>query len=1175
MLSKILCSAMAALTVISAMAFADDTELYLINTSTVSGKRPQILFIFDNSGSMSTEDENVTSSYCSPESNTAGECTYPDGFEEYAAGYSGYINDKGTYWNAGGIDNTTLAPIPDDPTESRRFYDDNNNCSAAAALLLTKGRYTGFLREFKSSGNTGTWSPLAENEGFNQNQVVDCYQDIIDNNADNPGRKKQGNTYTDYPDGFPVNTTDMYDAAIDTDMKNLFASGSPVTLYTAHYLVWYEWVTQTEEGQNSGSSGTRLDAAKAALANALEGLSDSSTAIDAGLAVFNLNYPEENFADGGRIVFDLQEMNETNQSSLISLINGMPAQTNTPLCETLYEAYQYFSGGALTFGDDDANPNGKDKIDDYVINSPASILNTGNYTTPFKKCADTAYIVYITDGAPTLDHSADTFIQSLTGSAKNSGDYTNFTYSNEVGDDETSYLPALASYMANNDLVEGVTDVNGVDHKQNVRLFTIGFSDGADAAAALLEEAAFRAGSPRVNGVSKGYFRAYNDVELAAAINEVLKSIFSIDSSFTSPSIASNNFDKTQTYNSAYFSMFLPGQGPRWSGNLKKLKVNSAGEIVGPGGTATAIDSNGNISASTCTYWNTCSASSIDGNKVNSGGVLPHIRSSLTNRNILTLNSGSLIDIDSSSFASSNAEDLQWLYGVDIDDDDSDGSTTEAREDVMGDPLHSKPLAINFGDKPNENGTESLDVRILVGTNQGLVHMFKDSDTGSDDFTVGSVSETWAFIPDELLGNVSILRQNNPTGSHDVYGMDLSPIVYTETDSDGKVDKAWLYMGMRRGGSSYYALDITDPDSPAFKWKIDSDTTGFEDLGQTWSEPIVTFIPGIDTPVLIFGGGMASSDGSGEVVYIADADTGAFIQKFTSTGMGSVPNKIATLDSNNDGITDRLYATDNIGNVWRIDIPSVTKTTWSIFKFAAISASAAPNNRMFFAEPTVAQTQFNNIDDNGTTISYQVVPYDAVTVGSGNRTNPLGTTTDDMFYVFQDRNVVTKTFTSADAPAPLTVADLYNVTSAAPSSQSDNIAFGGKRGWYYNFQSTGEKSLSASLIFDGKVYFTSFVPPINQDIDLDAGVCGFSGEGRLYVFDLHKGTRTYSEPYFEIGERVPDTPQIVIPKPEDGEEAEAYIIGVGKGECENGECKGTVALGSGLSTNRIYYHINE
>ncbi|MEH6464589.1 MAG: PilC/PilY family type IV pilus protein [Shewanella psychromarinicola] len=1178
MFNKLLCSAVMALVVISGGTYGDDTELYLTNTQTIDGKRPQVLFIFDNSGSMSTEDANTSSDYCSEAESALGTCSYDPDFATYLAGYSGYINGKGIYWNAGGIDNTSLAPTPDNPNDSRRFYAENNNCKAAVDVLNSKGRYTGFLREFKGSGNSGSWSPLAENNGFNQGQVVDCQQDFITPSDANPGSKKQGNTTTPYDNGYPINSKAMYSVSIDTATKNLFDTGAPVTLYSAHYLVWYKWMTTTTEGQESGTVGTRLESAKKAVSTAFDELSDSAIEIDAGLAVFNLNYVNEGDADGGRIVRGLQQMTTANKASFISLLNGMPAKTNTPLCETLFEAHQYLSGGAVTFGNKDSNAQGQYKIDNYVPNSPPSILSSGNYTTPFKKCSDTAYIVYITDGAPTLDQSANSAIESLTASAQNSADYSPFTFANADGNDEISYLPALAAYMANNDLVKGVKDTNGTDHLQNARLFTIGFSEGADAAAALLEEAAYRAGSPRVEGVSTGYQQADTDVALAAAITEALKSIFSIDASFTSPSIASNNFDKTQTYNSAYFAMFLPGQGPRWSGNLKKLKVNSNGEIVSPGGNTKAIDDNGNIAATTCTYWNTCSANNTDGNKVNSGGVLPYLRTTLKNRAIKTITDAGLININSSDFVTNySQETLDWLYGVDVTDDDKDGSFTDAREDVMGDPLHSKPLAINFGEKPNDDGTENLDVRVIVGTNQGLVHMFKDSDSGSNDFSVGTVSETWAIIPSELWSNVPVLEQNNPTGVHSVYGMDLSPVAYTETDANGSVNKAWLYLGMRRGGASYYALDITSPDSPSYMWSIKSGSSGYEKLGQTWSEPVVTFIPGVDDPVLIFGGGMASASyGSGEAIYIVNAENGGEPLKiFTDVNMSSIATKVAVLDSNNDGVTDRIYATDIGGNVWRMDMPSADKSSWSIFKFAAIGGTS-PDNRMFFAEATVAQTQFNNIDKStGGVVSYQTIPYDAVTVGSGNRTNPLGTQTNDMFFVFQDRNVVTKTFSGTDVPSALQLTDLYNVTSAAPSSQDDNISFSGKRGWYYDFPSVGEKSLSSSLIFDGKVYFTSFVPPTNQDIDRELGVCGFSGQGRLYPFDLHKGTRSYSDVYYDVGDSIPDTPQIVVPKPEDGKEATAYIIGVGKGECENGECKGTVALGLGLTTNKIYYHIDE
>ncbi len=299
------------------------------------------------------------------------------------------------------------------------------------------------------------------------------------------------------------------------------------------------------------------------------------------------------------------------------------------------------------------------------------------------------------------------------------------------------------------------------------------------------------------------------------------------------------------------------------------------------------------------------------------------------------------------------SDTVKWLYGYDVDGDNPGGSVTDYRSDIMGDPLHSKPLALNFGTKA------SPDIRIVLGTNQGLVHMFKD--TGDE------VEESWAFIPTELLSNVPVLKQNVANGGHYIYGMDGSPVSYTETDSSGRVNKAWVFMGMRRGGSSYYALDVTSPDSPSVKWIITPDSSGFEELGQSWSEPIVTTIPGHTGPVLIFGGGYDASlydadtvpstaATSGKALYIVDADSGALVHAFTDTGVSgtkmdglidSIPNSVAILDSNNDGDTDRIYATDVGGHVWRIDLADSIRSTWSAYKFADLGGSTAINDRRF------------------------------------------------------------------------------------------------------------------------------------------------------------------------------------------------------------------------------------
>ncbi|QUN04911.1 type IV pilin biogenesis protein [Shewanella yunxiaonensis] len=1177
---------------LSAFSYADDTELYQIDAS-VSGHRPQVLIIFDNSGSMSTEEENAVNKFCG-DSVTDGStlATSCAAFDKYLETYKDtYTTADAIYWNAGGIDNSVSSTTPNDPNDARRFEQSINNCGTARKALLEKGRWTGYLIQNSTKKSDLNWSAVNNDNGLNtSNVIVDCVEDI--ENDDTTDYVSTGSS-TPYS-GYPANVTGHYSKTNKPDATTLIADtgATLVTLYSYRYLAWYTWVTTTDEGQNSGTTETRLDVAKEAITSALGELGDK---VDAGLAVFNLDYPNEGDRDGGRIVYPITHMTSANQSSLISLIDGMPAQTNTPLCETLYEAYQYFSGGPVVFGNKDTKFTGTENndnlIQDYTPNDPPNVFGDGPYTSPFKKCQETAYIIYITDGAPTLDKSADGLIKTLTSGADGAGLYTEYTYTNtETNKEEQSYLPALASYMYNNDLVSDVVDQNGTDHKQNVQTFTIGFSAGADAAAALLNETAIRGGNlaqedDSGNLVSKGYYKATTDLDLSAAIVNALKSILTKSSTYTSPSIATNNFDKTQTLNSAYYAMFLPDDsgGPRWSGNLKKLKVSSSGVLYAQDSSVSAINDDGNIRDDVCTFWSDCSAGK-DGNSVKMGGAIQSLMANYQSRNIITNTAANnamqkLNAIDTSLIDSSGnytdtylANTIKWLYGYDVDDDDGDGDTSEPRKDIMGDPLHSKPLAIDFGTDGAPN------VKIILGTNQGLVHMFTDNDSAN------TISEDWAFIPKELLPNLIILRKNySDGGAHGVYGMDLSPVSYVESyNTNGSINNAIVYMGMRRGGTSYYALNVTASGDPSLRWKIDSNSTGFEDMGDSWSEPTVTEIPGyvdskgINKPVLIFGGGMDSSDGTGQEIYIADALTGEHIYTFsTSDGtasVNSVVTKVAALDSNNDGITDRLYASDIAGNVWRMDMPSTDTSTWGIYKFASLDGGSG---RMFFAEPTVAQTQFSNIitttTSTGTVTTAQTIPYDAVTLGSGNRTHPLDTDTQDMYFMLQDRNVVTQNFTST--PSTITISDLVDVSSSAISASTDMSS---SKGWYYDYTDTGEKTLSASLIYNGKVYFTSYIPPVSGILNYDTGVCDSgTGQARLYVFDLHRGTRSYSSTYYDIGTTIPDTPQIVVPDPGKGNVSQAYIIGVGKGECTNGTCTGTINLGSGLTTNRIYYHINE
>ncbi|GIU45846.1 type IV pili system adhesin PilY [Shewanella sairae] len=1150
------------------MTFGDDTELYVFGSTARSDSRPQVLIIFDNSGSMGT-DENTDTFYSRGDENLKGSTKL--------------YYSKGTGVPELSSPNFLLNKI--------------NGCKRSKTYLKDYGFFTGFIREYSFVGENGSWSELPDSLASTITHT-DCFEDFDDSSnityknansideglpVDSLGTSASPIPYTLVSNS---STALEQEAALDKALLTNFGIGKSVTFYTEKYVSWYH-------SSKSKQDISRLEIAQRVIEDTIV----TTPSVDFGLAVFNYNNGSSD--DGGRIISGIKRLNTTEKKALITTVGNLNAETWTPLCETLYEAYRYFAGKSPHFALEAGGA------------SPArdtSIEKNGNYTSPFvgNQCSDRAYVVYITDGAPTRDSAADTTVSGMTG----------YDSDNKV---DGSNLPALASIM-------NTEDINtSVDGEQFVTTFTIGFSDGALSAEPILKKAAELGGGK--------YFAASDASELQSALSNVFSQILEINSSFTSPSIASNNFDRTQTFDSAYYAMFLPSKGARWIGNIKKFKVTGSGDIVDKNGVL-AIDDEGNLKSSACSYWtpnSVCASASGggDGNDVRSGGAALAIKD--TTSRVLYGNFGSGGALK--SFTKENAQNMagsetllagfmgvdksqledtfSWASGKDVDDDNNNSNTTEQREDIFGDPLHSKPLALNFGSQ------SSPDIRVLIGTNHGFLHMLKDLGD--------SVEETWAFMPYELLPNIAELKANIPTGVHSVYGLDSSPVAYTEESADGGIDKAWVFIGMRRGGKSYYALDITNPDSPTFMWKIDPSSTGMGELGQTWAEPVVTKIPGWPIgntdpssakPVIIFGAGyepsnkdpasVGTNDSQGRGVFIVDAETGNLVHAFGAGGAGSltslpgivdsIPNSVAVLDSDGDSLTDRLYATDTGGNVWRMDLPSGSPSSsaspWTGYKFASLGGNTTSNDRRFFAEPVVAQTVFTNISEvsvtvdgnTTTTTTYQNVPYDAVTIGSGHRPHPSDLGRTDMFYVLQDRNVITRSFGAGAYPVPdtLLLADLYNVTSAPPSTEEENITFGGKRGWYYTFGSTGEKSLAASTIIEGRVFFTSYVPSGSSS----ASQCLVSGMGRLYGFDLHKGTRSYTHEYIEIGERVPDTPDLVIP-PNGSDDSYMYLIGIGKAgddmvkvpdpdgnndSCLPGDNK---CVGGSLGVNRIYYHINE
>lgn len=948
---------------------------------------------------------------------------------------------------------------------------------------------------------------------------------------------------------------------------SLSVTAEDIELYVNHNVETDENPRVVIIFDTSGSMGSKLpyngpkkiDAAK----DAMTQLVNDNSAIDFGLMRFNGN-------NGGYIMAGLGSSHDT----ILGQIEKLPASGNTPVTETLWEAYLYMTGQTVWYGQ---NTNQRD----FSVETNDNPLTPPDYISPFRqaygsqeRCDNSINLILMTDGDPTQDNNRNDDIKDL---YKQKFGYNPSKTSN-------SYLAVLAQ------IIHGTQDVE-IDLYEDTpevadtgRVFTIGFGSGMSSKGkTLLEKTAELGGGE--------YLHADTSAELSEALNNTISRIREVNDSFSSPTVASNNVDQTRSREAIYFAMFYPETGARWGGNLKKL-VMSGSNIVDSTGRE-AIGDDGLIKEDARTFW-LPSNKPADGNLVAQGGV-NYLLSSLDSqsRKLYIDSDGSIVDftfdrvkeilnivsdaiggiIPGTDIAISR-NDINWARGMDVDNEDSDSSSVDQRANIFGDPLHSKPVSIDYGDG---------NIRILVGTNAGFLHMFNDKGN--------SIEEEWAFMPAELLKNIPALRTNQANTK--VYGMDGPISVFFNNkslNSDGlndgvidatKGDEVWAFAGMRRGGKNYYALDISSPDKPKQLWSkpIVGGSDGFEYLAQTWSKPQIAYIKAFgDEPLLVFGGGydtnkdnaIRSEDESGTGIYIVKAKTGERVWALTPEdnnfqGKHSIAADIATLDSDYDGYIDRLYATDTGGNIWRVDMPGSDKNSFSHYKLAELGSSLATQDRRFFYKPLVARTMFSKVSKTsygGEEITTRLdTPYDAIVIGSGNRSNPLATNEQDHLYMIRDEQTVTKTFDSQNTPEPIVPSDLMLMNDDPFGNALDNVDefveleadLAGFKGWRYEL-SNGEKSLAAATVVGGVAYYTSFTPALESD----KNQCSLTGGGgAMYAFHLHYGTKVYDQLKFTTSYDVPDTAQLYfgegdscidannnglcdVPTPDDGTPGDGY-----------------------------------
>jgi hypothetical protein len=399
-----------------------------------------------------------------------------------------------------------------------------------------------------------------------------------------------------------------------------------------------------------------------------------------------------------------------------------------------------------------------------------------------------------------------------------------------------------------------------------------------------------------------------------------------------------------------------------------------------------------------------------------------------------------------------------------------------SRSWMLGAVLHARPVAINYGARSGYSKTDP-DIRVLFGSADGFLHMVKNGPAASP---LGQ--EVWAFMPRAVMGNLKTLRDDaysSPNNLGFPYGVDGAPQVLIQNlnSTTGVPGNVYAFFGLRRGAganssslpgaySAYYALDLSNPDSPKLMWTLSKagvysanatspgligGTSQFPELAETFSSPAIgkVLLQGETTArsVLIFGGGyngsvngtrigkdlnnsrnasaaaqIGQNDSIGNAIYVVDAMTGQLLWKATqAAGSGAsynsgtltfshplmqdgIASDITALDTDGDGYTDRFYIGDTGGHVWRGDMAmTATGADRSKWTLSLLASLGRHANPSSTNNTLASDRRFLQAPDYvPASDPTSKSSYDAVVIASGDREDPFNTVTVNDLFALRD-----------------------------------------------------------------------------------------------------------------------------------------------------------------------------
>jgi len=518
--------------------------------------------------------------------------------------------------------------------------------------------------------------------------------------------------------------------------------------------------------------------------------------------------------------------------NFVNTINNMGTVTYSPLAEGLATIAGYFNSASsvLPIGIEEA-------VDEYCQKLFAIIVSPG-YSSEDLNGYSTKYFPQkrdffdddgdndaggIGEGNIKVDNTNDGLDNDGDGSTDEADEAVTLVIpTNQNG---STYLDDIAYYLRTHDCV-GYRD--GV---QTTSTYTVGFMGDRESNLFLINTSNNGNGNVNLYNTNhpeygKYHFTAQSPDALSEKLLAAVNDILARTSTFTAPVVP---VTRTMSGNRIYMAFFKPAEGNFWEGNLTKFGLSASSEITDANGNP-ATYPNGSLKEDAEPFWETKDwADATKSNYMHNSG-----------RNIYTyVGSSTNLTDPSNEFVSTNAglspavlggpshttsEIINYIRGADVFDEDGDTNTTENREIITGDILHSEPMVVQYSDSTT---------MVYFGANDGMLHAVSDANG----------IEEWAFIPPDLLHRLKDIVE----GVGHQYFVDSSPKAYIndvngngiieadgdvdgdsiqdDMDGDGDVDaddtdRVILVCGERKGGTSYFALDVSYPSSPIYLWRI-------------------------------------------------------------------------------------------------------------------------------------------------------------------------------------------------------------------------------------------------------------------------------------------------------------------------------------------------------------------